>query len=71
MKIENLSRKQSHKFDGIRVGRIKTIPFSSDSTYDSKAYDSVKTRLSECKQKYWIYSSVSTYDSDDLVFTGS
>ena len=33
--------------DGIGVGRIRTFPFSSDSTNDSVAYDSVKTRLSE------------------------
>ena len=33
--------------DGIGVGRIRTVPFSSDSAYDSDAYDPVKTRLSE------------------------
>ena len=38
---------QSHKGDGIGVGRIRTFPFSSDSAYDSVAYDLVKTRLSE------------------------
>ena len=27
MKIENRSRKQSHKLDGIGVGRIRTFPF--------------------------------------------
>ena len=32
----------SHKLDG----RITTFPFSSDSAYDSVAYDPVKTRLS-------------------------
>ena len=47
MKIKNLSRKQSHKCDGIGVGRIKSFPFSSNSAYDSVAYDLVKTRLSE------------------------
>ena len=47
MKIENRSRKRSHKLDGIGVGRIRTVPFSSDSAYDSDAYDPVKTRLSE------------------------
>ena len=47
MKIENRSRKRSHKFDGIGVGRIRTVPFSSDSAYDSDAYDLVKTKLSE------------------------
>ena len=47
VKIENRSRKRSHKLDGIGVGRIRTVPFSSDSAYDSDAYDPVKTRLSE------------------------
>ena len=47
MKIKNQSRKRSHKLDGIGVGRIRTFPFSSDSAYDSFAYDLVKTRLSE------------------------
>ena len=37
----------SHKSDGVGVGRIRTFPFSSDSAYDSVAYDQVKTRLSE------------------------
>ena len=40
VKIENQSRKQSHKLGGIGVGRIRTVPFSSDSAYDSEAYDS-------------------------------
>lgn len=43
MKIENRSR----KFDGIVVWRIRTIPFSSNSAYDSVAYDQVKTSLSK------------------------
>ena len=47
MKIENRSRKRSHKLDGIGVGKIRTVPFSSDSAYDSDAYDPVKTRLLE------------------------
>ena len=47
MKIKNWSRKRSHKLDGIEVGRIRTFPFSSDSTYDSIVYDPVKTRLLE------------------------
>ena len=47
MKIKNRSRKQSHKPDGIGVGRIRTFPFSSNSASDSVAYDLVKTRLSE------------------------
>ena len=32
-KIENRSRKRSHKLGGIGVGRIRTVPFSSDSAY--------------------------------------
>ena len=43
MKIENRSRKCSHKLDGIiSVGSI-----SSDFVYDSVSYDPVKIRLSE------------------------
>ena len=47
VKIENRSRKRSHKLDGIKVARIRTVPFSSDSAYDSDAYDPVKTGLLE------------------------
>ena len=47
VKIEYRSRRRSHKLDGIGVGRIRTVPFSSDSAYDSDAYNPVKTRLSE------------------------
>ena len=47
VKIENRSRKRSHKLDGIGVWRTRTFPFSSDSVSDSVAYDPVKTRLSE------------------------
>ena len=47
MKLENRSHKRSHELDGIGVGKIRTVPFSSDSAYDSYAYDPVKTRLSE------------------------
>ena len=43
MKIENRSRKRSHKLDGIGVGRIRTVPFSSGYAYDSDAYDPVKS----------------------------
>ena len=38
MKIKNLSRKRSHKRDGIGVKRIGAFPFSSDSAYYSVAY---------------------------------
>ena len=47
VKIKNRSHEWSHKLDGIGVGRIRMAPFSSDSAYDSDAYDPVKTRLSE------------------------
>ena len=46
-KIKNQSRKQTHKLDRIGFGRMRTVPFSSDSAYDSDANDPVKTRLSE------------------------
>ena len=36
-----------YKRNGIAVGRIRTFPFSSDSAYDSFAYDLVKTRVLE------------------------
>ena len=55
VKIENQSRKRSHKLDGIGVGRIRTVPFASDSAYDSDAYDPVKTRLSESQaESEWL-----------------
>ena len=44
VKIENRTRKRSHKLDGIGVGRIRTVPFS---VYDSEAYDPVKTSFTE------------------------
>ena len=49
-KIKN----RSHKRDGIAVRRIRTFPFSSDSAFDSVAYDLVKTRLlqSEAEADY-------------------
>ena len=47
LKIQNRSRKQNHKRDGVEVGRIRTFPFSSNFAYDSIVYDPVKTRLSE------------------------
>ena len=48
MKIENWSRKRSHKLDGIGVGRIKTFQFLQILfSPDSVAYDPMKPRLSE------------------------
>ena len=55
------------------------VPFSSDSAYDSDAYDPEKTRLSESQAEEGktnqsqcrVYSLASAYDSDNLVFTGS
>ena len=44
VKIENRTRKRSHKLDGIGVRRIRTVPFS---VYDSDAYDPVKTSFTE------------------------
>ena len=85
MKIKDRSRKQSHKLNGIGGGRIRTFPFSSDSAYDYVAYVPVKTRLLESKAEeeeptnhnvwnrgLWLaYSSASSSDSDNAVFTGS
>ena len=42
VKIEDWSREWSHKLDEIGVGKIRTLPLSSDS-----AYDPVKTGLLE------------------------
>ena len=78
MKIENWSRKRCHKLEGIGVGRIRTVPFSSDSAYDSDAYGPVKLDSRSRKQKRknhpiticHVYSLASAYDSDNLVFTG-
>ena len=83
MKIENPSRKRSHKLDGIGVGKIdQNVSISSDSIYDSVAYDPVKTRLSESEAEEpanrkarsgtlpLVYSSASAQcDSDSAVFT--
>ena len=83
MKIEYRSRKRSHKLDGIGVGRIRTFSISSDSAYDSVAYDPVKTGLSEWEAEAedpinrkarnrtlsLVYSSASACDSDNAVFT--
>ena len=41
VKTKNLSRKRSHKRDGILVSRTRTFQFSSDSAYDSVVYDLV------------------------------
>ena len=86
VKIKNRSRKQNHKRDGIVVGRIRTFPLSSDSAYDSVAYDPVKTRLSESEAEAegwtnpamhfptlcdWFSSSTFTCDSDNLLSTWS
>ena len=73
--------------EGIRVGRIRTFPFSSDSSYDSIVYDLVKTKLSEYEAKAagknkpiimhartlcdWFSSSASASDSDNPIFTWS
>ena len=83
VKIKDRSRKRSHKLDGIGVGRIRTFQFSSDSAYDSVAYDPVKYRLSESEaeaeeptnHKAWIralwlvYSFASASDSDNAVIS--
>ena len=82
MKIENRGRKRSHKLDGIGVGKNQNVSISSDSVYDSVAYDPVKT-MSESEAEAQeptnykvrnrtlslVYSSASACDSDNAVFT--
>ena len=84
VKIKKRSRKQSHKRGGIGVGKMSTFPFSSDSAYDSVAYDLVKTRSSVSEAEVeangktnhnahptlcdWFSSSASACDFDNLVF---
>ena len=78
MKVINQSRKQSHK------STTESFPFSSDSAYDSVAYDLVRTRLWELEREAegykpiampiptlfdWFSSSASVCDSDSLVST--
>ena len=78
VKLKNRNRKRSHKRDGIRVGRIRTFPFSSDYANSFIAYDLVKTRLSEseaeaeCSFRRFVIGVVlppSGCYSDNLVFT--
>ena len=47
VKIENQSRKRSHKLNGIGVRRIRTFPFLPIPFTTPSLYDPVKTRLSE------------------------
>ena len=87
MRIDNWpshkpSRNWSPTLDGIRVRRIRMVPFSSDSTYDYDAYDPVKTRLSELLAEAQepanhnasseaLRVQCSAYNSNNLVFTRS
>ena len=83
MKIENPSRKRSHKLDENGVGRIRTfaflpIPFTTPSLILNK----VKNRLSESESEAeeptnrearnrtlsLVYSPASACDSDNLIF---
>ena len=76
------SRKQSHKRDGIRVGRIRTSPFSSDSVYDlvkivgvgSKKINQSESTLAEC-WLVWFFCFclcwLASCDFDNLAFTWS
>ena len=82
MKIENRSRKWSQAQRN-RSRKNQNVSISSESVYDSVAYDPVKTGLSESEaeaeeptnRNVWnqtlslVYSSASAYDSDDAVFT--
>lgn len=44
VEIKNRRRLSS---TGVRVPRIRTFPISSESSYESVAFDPAKTRLSE------------------------
>ena len=73
MKIENRNRKRCQNLAGIGVRRIGTVPFTSDSSYDFKVCDPVKTELSESQaevEKKPITMPV-VRPSDNPVFTGS
>ena len=85
-KSEKLSCKPSHKLDGCWSEKNQNVSISSDSIYDSFAYDPVKTRLSEFEveaeeptnNKAWnqIFishkqSRCSASDSIGLIFTRS
>ena len=77
MKIENRSRKRSQS------RKNQNVSISSDSVYDSVAYDLMKTKLSQseaeaeeptnCKARNptlsLVYSSSRACDSDNAVFT--
>ena len=81
MKIETRSRKQSHKLDGIGVGRIRTFPFLPIPFTTPSLLISVKTGWSEAEAEEptnrkvrnrtlsLVYSSASACDSDNAVFT--
>ena len=69
MKIENRSRKRSHKLDETGVGRFRTVPFSSNSAYHSDVYDQVKTRLPESQAE--AITMPGLVFTGNLVFTGS
>ena len=49
--IGNRCRKRSHKLDGMGVGRIHNVTTSSDSVYDSVAYELVKTTFTKLEVK--------------------
>ena len=77
------SRKRRLKLHGIGVGKNLNVSVTSDSVYDSIAYDPVKTRLSESEAEgegptnrkvrnrtvSLVYSSVFACDSDNAIFT--
>ena len=78
---ENRIHKRSHKLEGNRVERIRTLSFLFDSFYESVAYDPVKTSSTESQTEaeeltnykarnrvlWLVYSSSSAYDSDNRV----
>ena len=82
MKNDDRSCKQSHKFDGIRVGRNRTFPFLPIPCISPSLTIQWKQDCRRLKQKPknqpitrptnimigLVYSSVSAYDSNNLVF---
>ena len=62
----------------IGVRRIGTVPFTSASSHDSKAYDPMKTELSESQEEaenkpitMRVFRPSDRFQSDNSVFTGS
>ena len=59
----NRSRMQSHKRDGIRVGRIREFSFSSDSAYSKQKREDKPITMNVTALCDWFTSSASACDS--------